>query len=268
MIAISTVGCNNEAADYALHLYRKGLFKNFEYMADENIILKDLMSVITICMQPELAKSCSGHSMCANSQHDRESYLNYLVTNIKKAVHYKCSNIIVWPGYVPSLNGFEKHNRVLHHNETYDIAENQRTSHIQNLCRSLFYLCKNFPDINFCIPTGRTFYEIPIFIHEVKWIIEDVKCPNLKYWHNTAHSYLLEKMKLEQQDNWLESLGNYTSGVHLEDVAGFDTLCPPGTGEIKFQYVKSHLPKNAIRILRIAEQFGEFGIETALDILR
>lgn len=265
MIAISSAGCTSSASEYTQNLYRQGLFKNFEYMVDDHIVLKDLMSIVSLCMQPELVKSCSGYSLCSDSENDRYNYVAKIVNITKKAMHYKCKNIIVWPGYVPTINGFEKHNRVLNNAETFECPK--RTTYLQNICRSLFSLCKKFPDVNFCIPTGRTFYEIPVLVQEIEWILEDVNSPNLKYWHNTASSYLLEKMKLEEQDSWLQSVGDRTIGVHLEDVVGVEALCPPGTGEIKFKHIKSQLPKNVLKVFRISEQFGEFGIQTALDMI-
>ncbi|BBM88299.1 TIM barrel protein [Candidatus Uabimicrobium amorphum] len=266
MIAISSAGCTSSAAEYTQHLYREGLFKDFEFMVEDHIVLKDLMNIVSLNMQPELVKSCAGYSLCSNAENDRQNYLANVANVASKAVHYKCKNVIVWPGYVPVVNGFEKHNRALNNGEEFECPK--RTMYLQNLCRSLYTLCKKFPDINFCIPTGRTFYEIPTSVEEVQWILEDVNAPNLKYWHNTAHSHLLEKMKHEAQDNWLQSLGDRTWGVHLEDVVGVEALCPPGTGEVKFHHIKSHLPKNALKVLRISEQFGAFGIQTALDMIR
>lgn len=268
MIAISTIGCSSSPEEYTQQLYRDGLFKNFEYMANHNIVLKDLMQLVTVCAQPDLALSQSGASLCSTSQHDSQSAIDQLVTNIKKIMTYKCETIIIWPGYIPVLNGVELHKKMLVSDEFTSIDSQKRTEHLQYLCRSLFTLCRNFPQIKFCIPTGRAFYEMPISVQEVQWILEDVKCANLKYWHNTASSFFLEKMKFENQDSWLEILGSHTHGVHLQDIVGQDVLCPPGTGEIKFAYVKSHLPKNAIKVLQISQQFGAFGIQTALDILK
>lgn len=255
MLAISTAGCRSSVSEYTSTLYQNGLFKNFEYMADDNIFVRDLMQVVSLCMQPKLQKENFGHALSSQAENDRSSYLLYLHSKIKTAIHYKCKNIVLWPGYVPIHKDIDK---------DFAIHRGDTTVYIQNICRSIFSICKNFPQLNFCIPPARTFYEIPATTQEMLWILEDVKCPNLKYWHNTSSSLFLEKQGFEPQESWLENLGSYTHGIHYEDVVGDEPMCPPGMGEIDFSKIK--VP-NALKVLRISEQFGNFGIQTALDIL-
>lgn len=274
MLAISTIGSNRNRTEYTYEYYKKDLFCYFEYMADDPIHLKDLMSVASICLQPKLSDANANYSLCSKSQHDRENYFLYLTKVIELAIEKKCNNIIVWLA-IPVENAFNTHIELCKKNNPKDKLQSLLDTHkkivvpyIENACRFLFRICKKYPQINFCIPTARTFYEIPLFPNELEWIFDDVKCPNLKYWHNTGSSHVLEMLKITEQEGWLEAHGANMKGIHIEDVIDFETLFPPGMGEVNFKMIKPHIAEKTVKVFRISEQYGIFGVKTARDTLR
>jgi len=115
---------------------------------------------------------------------------------------------------------------------------------------------------------NRYFYrEIPGF-QELKLLLNDLRGAPVGYWHDVGHAHVAEASGWETQKEWLESFGSVMIGIHLHDSTGFDDHVPPGTGEVDFSMVGSHLADQAIRILEIRSGPEPAAIRKSIEFLR
>jgi sugar phosphate isomerase/epimerase len=123
-------------------------------------------------------------------------------------------------------------------------------AYLDRAIRTLYQLLKEEQEITFCIENRPWFHELPD-LKSLAYILEDLKSPRLKYWHNTGYAYLQGKLGWAEEEAWLGKYGSLTAGAHLQDALGFETHLPPGVGEIDFKGILETLPKNALRVVDI-----------------
>ncbi len=75
--------------------------------------------------------------------------------------------------------------------------------------------------------------EIPSF-EETALILKRFAGAPLRYWHDTGHAFIQERLGLNPHLEWLKRYGPSLGGMHLHDVVGLDDHRAPGTGIIDF----------------------------------
>ncbi len=115
---------------------------------------------------------------------------------------------------------------------------------------------------------NRYFYrEIPGF-RELRLLLKDLHGAPVGYWHDVGHAHVAEVSGWETQEEWLESFGGAMIGIHLHDSTGFEDHVPPGTGEMDFSMIGSHLTDRAVRMLEIRSGAEPEAILRSIEFLR
>lgn len=108
---------------------------------------------------------------------------------------------------------------------------------LENAIIGLEELCKNFPDIIFCIETRVHFYEIPL-PEEALYIFKRLPLPNLGYWHDIGHTYILAQLGFIPMNVWQSQLDDKCMGTHIHDVDhDLTDHLPPGYGLLNFHHI-------------------------------
>jgi sugar phosphate isomerase/epimerase len=105
-------------------------------------------------------------------------------------------------------------------------------------------------DILLGIENRLHFHEIPD-IWEIGFILETFSGGNLRYWHDTGHAHVQEKLGILYQRELLERYGSQMLGVHLHDVKELEDHYPPGQGEVDFRALREHLRTAPIKVFEI-----------------
>lgn len=259
MFAVSTIGCKNfNIADYITPLTEIGI-DHFELgmQHSSNVFLPNGCKISNLIL-PAQGEDVNVPSLSSAQSQEREEAVNRLYQAVQKAHQFKTPYVVIWPGYVKltlALNDISSEKSPACNVESLKKRRDMAPAFVERLCRSLFDAWKLEPDIVFCIPPARNFWEIPL-IDEFEWITQDLPHIKICYWHNTAFSHILQKSKITEAHEWLYRYRKNTIGVHLEDVIEGNLLLPPGSGEVDFASLKNLLPQNAIRVLRINSSFG------------
>ena len=248
----------NSKTEYFIPFWNENIF-NFEVIENQNIpqsILNNPLKVSDVCMKQDSKLA----SLSAESKQEQLEALKQVTLVAEKAMQWHAPFLILRPGVVfPTTleepSNEDKQTRQSHLNEA-----------LERYCRNIFTLAKKFPELTFCILPAHSWQEFP-YASELDYIFSDLSHLKLAYWHNTASAHLLEKLGINEQEQWLEEYGHKMVGIHWEDAVGKDNLYPIGIGEINIEKIRSHLPKNIIEVLRINSRFDELAVQFAKKYL-
>lgn len=90
--------------------------------------------------------------------------------------------------------------------------------------------------------------EIPDFL-EVRLFLQLFAKKGVRYWHDTGHAYVMDKLRLGRHLEYLENYGEHLAGIHLHDVEGFQDHKAPFTGEIDFSAFRPFIKKDTIQVI-------------------
>jgi len=125
------------------------------------------------------------------------------------------------------------------------------TGHLHGIISDLKSLCSQYPYIIFCFETRVHYYEVPL-PDEAFTILDRLHFPNLGYWHDVGHTFILEKLGFQTQESWQRDLSGRCIGTHLHDVdKQLNDHLPPGMGEMDFHRVLKQFGKGCIHTLEI-----------------
>jgi sugar phosphate isomerase/epimerase len=102
--------------------------------------------------------------------------------------------------------------------------------YVEAIIEGLDILCSRFPEIRFFIETRVHYYEIPL-PDELEYIFQEAPYPNLGYWHDIGHTYILDALGFVPMSEWQKRFASRCGGAHVHDV-DCDLLdhWPPGEG--------------------------------------
>ncbi len=115
-------------------------------------------------------------------------------------------------------------------------------------------------ELYLAIENRPRYYQIPNF-DEFGIFFEEFYGSPMRYWHDVAHAAFQEQLGLCRAQEWLNAYAEHLIGVNLHDTQGLEPYHPPGTGELDWDELFTHLPADVLKVLEIrhgdAEQVQE-----------
>lgn len=110
------------------------------------------------------------------------------------------------------------------------------------------------------------FYELPDY-SEMRRILEEFQQPWLGWQFDVGHLQVLSQLGLFDFSAWLEAFSSRIVGVHLHDVVGIVDHQIPGSGEVDFVKIASHLPADAYRAVEVDKNTRRENLASGLQYL-
>ena len=111
-------------------------------------------------------------------------------------------------------------------------------------------------DILLALENRPRYHQIPDF-YELELFFAEFKGGNLRYWHDTGHAAIQEKVGILKQERLLKTYSEQLIGIELHDVKALDEYLPPGTGELDFKEILEYVPGEAVKVLEIQKAENE-----------
>ena len=129
-------------------------------------------------------------------------------------------------------------------------------------------LCTSFPEITFCIETRLHFYEIPL-PEEAYYIFEKLCLPNLGYWHDLGHTFILSKLGFVPMEEWQNRFYNRCVGLHIHDVdRNLEDHYPPGFGMLDFPEILNKFSRQSLFTIEINRKHSIDTVLKGLEYIR
>ena len=111
-------------------------------------------------------------------------------------------------------------------------------------------------DILLGLENRPRYHQIPDF-YELELFFAEFKGGNLRYWHDTGHAAIQEKVGILKQEKWLKTYSEQLIGIELHDVKELDEYLAPGMGELDFKEILEYVPEEAVKVLEIQKAENE-----------
>jgi sugar phosphate isomerase/epimerase len=162
-----------------------------------------------------------------------------------------CPRVVIEPGVVPLLGEIECEDlgdasyQWTHERAHALLARRKaaRNGDLDRVCRAIFAVARAFPDIQFCLTTGRSLRAVADR-DSLGDLFEDLHQLNLGYWHDAAVCARREQILGEPQGEWLEMFGNRLWGMSLGDASADGLYLPPGSGGVDYGLLASYVRKS------------------------
>ena len=80
---------------------------------------------------------------------------------------------------------------------------------------------------------------------------------NLRYWHDTGHAAIQEKVGIFKQEQSLKTYSEQLLGIELHDVKDLDEYLATGIGELDFKEILRDVPGEVVKVLEIQKSENE-----------
>jgi len=145
--------------------------------------------------------------------------------------------------------------RGVHNDELFESIVKRRASlsrpYLDSIIDGLSLICPRFPELNFFIETRVHYYEIPL-PDELDVIFTTLSYPNLGYWHDIGHTYMLDIFGYVPMNTWQERFSEHCGGAHVHDMdAGLVDHFPPGEGILDIHCILEQFSPDALITLEI-----------------
>lgn len=159
-----------------------------------------------------------------------------------------CPRVVLEPGLVPLFGEIECEDlgdatyQWTHERAHALLARRKaaRNAALDRACRSVFALARTFPDIEFCLSTGRSLRAVADR-DSLRDLFEDLHQLKLGYWHDAAVCARREQVLAEPQGEWLELFGKRCWGMSLGDSSADGLYQPPGSGGVDYGLLASYV---------------------------
>ena len=111
-------------------------------------------------------------------------------------------------------------------------------------------------DILLALENRPRYHQIPDF-YELELFFAEFDGGNLRYWHDTGHAAIQEKVGILKQERLLKTYSEQLIGIELHDVKELDEYLPPGTGELDFKEILRYVPGEVVKVLEIQKAENE-----------
>jgi len=141
-------------------------------------------------------------------------------------------------------------------------------NHLKNTVSGLKELCGSFPDITFCFETRLHFHEIPL-PDEASYLFEAVNLPNLAYWHDIGHTYIMDKLGFGSMEEWQNRFYKKCAGLHLHDVdRELDDHYPPGYGILDIPSILKGFSSKTVPTLEINRRHSADDVIKGIEYIK
>lgn len=201
---------------------------------------------------------------------------------IEQAYQLGSRMVVIHPGRIGGDHSMDEALRQLYRDGKKDSAEYEALRvgliadrlergkpHLVQLMRSLENLVSFSSDRGLRLGLENRFhyYEFPIF-EEMQVILDTFRQPWVGWQLDVGHLQVYDALGLTSFRGWLDAFSQRIVGVHLHDVVGISDHRPPGTGEVDFDFLSNHLPKETYRTLEVDKRYSENEIEKSLFFLK
>ncbi len=111
------------------------------------------------------------------------------------------------------------------------------------------------------------YHEIPQAV-EADDLLVDYHPHEAGYWHDVGHAEVQARLGLVEKELWLDTNGERTIGAHVHDVDGLADHRAPGRGDVEWDYIRTGLPKSALRVFEINQSQPPEAVAAAIPFLR
>lgn len=111
------------------------------------------------------------------------------------------------------------------------------------------------------------YHEIPDF-EEIGLIMERFSGSSVRYWHDTGHAHVLERLGILEPGSLLPSYAGFSAGIHIHDAIGTDDHWAPGAGEIDFMCLANWLRSAPLKILEVHRKSNQLEVLNGWDMLK
>ncbi len=168
--------------------------------------------------------------------------------------------------------------RLIQEGESDDLREIKREiietrkklsrDYLETTLAGLRKLCTSFPEITFCIETRLHFYEIPL-PEEAHYIFEKLRLPNLGYWYDLGHTFILSKLGVVPMEEWHNRFYNRCIGLHIHDVdRNLEDHYPPGYGILDFLEILNKFSRQSLFTIEINRKHSIDTVLKGLEYIR
>ena len=132
---------------------------------------------------------------------------------------------------------------------------------------SEFISRKNF-DIKLGLENRLNHGEIPIVTEYDEWFDKYCDLP-IFLWYDYGHGEVQHNLGLIDKNEIFHRHGKRLLGLHIHDCEGINDHILPGTGTIKFDFIKDHLRPDVLRVLEYGKKIKPIGkIPEGIEYLR
>ena len=110
------------------------------------------------------------------------------------------------------------------------------------------------------------YYDIPS-IDEMQVLLDLFDDYRWGFIYDVGHAQALDRLGFFKHEDWLTRYGKRMIGAHLHDVVGLTDHQAPGTGDVDYTMVASHLPDSAFRVLEVMPGLTPEQIRSGLECL-
>lgn len=111
------------------------------------------------------------------------------------------------------------------------------------------------------------YHQIPDF-EEIGLILKRFSGSSIRYWHDTGHAHVLERLGILEPGSLLTSYAPFSAGIHIHDAIGTDDHWAPGRGEVDFTAAADWLRAAPIKILEVHGKSNRIELIKGRDMLK
>ena len=122
-------------------------------------------------------------------------------------------------------------------------------------------------DILLALENRSRYHQIPD-LYELELFFAEFDGGNLRYWHDTGHAAIQEKVGIFKQEQFLQKYSEQLIGIEIHDVKELNEYLAPGKGELDFKEILDYVPGEVVKVLEIKEAEHEEEIIAGRDIIK
>ncbi len=165
------------------------------------------------------------------------------------------------------LRGEQSEEREALFHEIITRRERLSGEYLEAAIEGLSELCRRFPGVTFCIETRAHFHEIPTQ-QELEIIFRRLPFPNLAYWHDIGHTYMLDRLGFMPMERWQRLFHDRCAGVHVHDADNnLNDHYPPGEGVLELASILPSFDSGCYITLEINPRHGPESVQRGIDFL-
>lgn len=197
---------------------------------------------------------------------ERENAWRYTLKTIETAQRVKASLVVLHLGAIEMRDYTDKLTELVAAGqqltskyeklcaEVIDKREQRKETYLQFAGEMLSALTSEAESrgIRLGIENREALEELPLE-SDFTLFLKEFSNPTICYWHDTGHAQIKENLGFIHHRMHLESLTNRLAGFHIHDVqAPAKDHCPPGTGMIDFESLKSLVSRDHIKVFEFS----------------